>query len=201
MKVKICGITNLDDALLCSELGADALGFIFFDQSKRFIDYANAKNIIREIPTFVTKVGVFDKVNEVSHNIGLNMVQLHGDENPSDVDKINLPVIKSFRVSEKLNFPQLKLFGNCSLLLDTYSDNQLGGTGIPFDWKLIPSELRSKVILAGGISTTNIESIFNNIKPQAVDLSSSVEAFPGKKDELKLREFFKKLNHLRYKTC
>ena len=206
MRVKICGITNLDDANLCCELGADAVGFIFYEKSKRFINYESAGRIINSLPAFITKVGVFvneniDTINASAQKIGLNAVQLHGDEKPSDIDKINLPVIKSFNISEQFDFTRLKYYGNASLLLDTYSKDQLGGTGISFDWSLIPEDLQKKTILAGGVSAANIEYIFNNIKPQAVDLSSSVESFPGKKDHTKLKEFFKIFNQLRCKTC
>jgi phosphoribosylanthranilate isomerase len=207
MRVKICGITNLDDARLCCELGTDALGFIFYEKSKRFIGYDKAKKIIYELPSFVTKVGVFvnediDKINEVSRKIGLNMVQLHGDETPSDIDKISLPVIKALRINEMSDFSYSFLFfSKCKILLDTYSKTQPGGTGISFDWKLIPVDLKHKIILAGGISASNIEEVFTSIKPQAIDLSTSVETYPGKKDENKLRDFFGSLNQLRYKTC
>ncbi len=206
MRVKICGITNLDDAKLCCELGADAIGFIFYEKSKRFIDYASADEIINSLPAFITKVGVFvnerlETINNVSQKLGLNVVQLHGDEKPSDIDKINLPVIKSFNINEHFDFLQLKYYGNASLLLDTYSKEQLGGTGISFDWSLIPPDLKNKIILAGGVSAANIEYIYNNIQPQAVDLSSSVESSSGKKDRTKLKEFFKIFNQLRCKTC
>jgi phosphoribosylanthranilate isomerase len=205
MKVKICGITNLEDALLCCELGTDALGFIFYEKSKRFIDYENAKEIISKLPSFVTKVGVFvdenvDVINEASRKIGLHIAQLHGSETPSDIDRIILPVIKSLRVNKEFDFSHPFFFKHCAILLDAYSDNQFGGTGTTFDWKLIPHELKHKIILAGGISAENIEEVYANIKPQAVDLSSSVEAYPGKKDEKKLREFFNKINQIRYKS-
>lgn len=203
MRVKICGITNLEDALLSCQFGADALGFIFYEKSKRYISYEKAEEIIRQMPSFVVKVGVFvdqniHEINEVSQKIGLNTVQLHSDVSTDFVKEIKLPVIKSFRVNSGFDFSQLKNYPDCSFLLDTFSDDVLGGTGKIFNWDLIPSEWRNKIILAGGISLNNIEYIYRNINPQAVDLSSSLESFPGKKDNSKLKEFLNKVNKLRY---
>lgn len=203
MRVKICGITNIDDALLSCDLGADALGFIFYEKSKRFINYSEAEKIIQKLPSFVCKVGVFveneaKEINEISQNIGLTTVQLHGEQQLEFVEQIILPVIKSFRINNEFNFSVLDKYNKCSFLFDAYSENFLGGTGKTFDWNLIPFELRNKIILAGGISINNIEFIFKNIKPQAVDLSSSVEIKPGKKSPEKLKEFFKLVNQLRY---
>jgi phosphoribosylanthranilate isomerase len=206
MKVKICGITNLDDALLCCSLGADAIGFIFYDKSKRAITYESAKEIIAKLPPFITKVGVFvdqapEEINTLSEEIGLNVIQYHSDILPGDTKKISYPVIKVFRVSTGFNFKLLSGYTNCTFLLDTYIEETMGGTGKTFNWDNIPQELRSKIILAGGISSDNIEHIYKNIKPFAVDLSSSVESVPGKKDKNKLTEFFNKINQLRYSTC
>jgi len=204
MQVKICGITNINDALLCCKLGANALGFIFYEKSERFISYAQAMEIIKHLPPFVLKTGVFvnsssNEVNEVAVCIGLNAVQLHGDEEPDYVNKINYPVIKGFRIKNDFDYSKLEIYKNCSFLLDTYSPDNLGGTGMTFDWSIIPLKFRDKIILAGGISSENVEYIFRNVKPMAIDLSSSLESSPGKKDSYKLREFFKTVNNLRYK--
>ncbi len=203
MKVKICGITNIEDAKYCCNLGTDALGFVFYKKSKRYINYINAKDIIDKLPAFILKVGVFvnnsiEEINEISKIIGLNAVQLHGDESPEFITQINLPVIKSFRINENFDFSILDKFKTCSFLLDSYSKDDYGGTGKNFNWNLIPTHLKNKIILAGGISVENIQYIYNHIKPQAVDLSSSVEIIPGKKDFDKLKRFFKVLNNLRY---
>ncbi len=206
MKVKVCGITNLEDAKLCSRLGADALGFIFYEKSQRNICYSKTKEIIRQLPSFIVKVGVFvdqgvAEINTIAQKIGLNAVQLYGNVTQSVINEINLPVIKCFRIKNDYDFLLLNNYTNCSFMLDTYSDKALGGTGELFDWKIIPMELRDKIILAGGISNNNIEYLFNNINPAAVDLSSSLESSPGKKDTIKLKEFFYKINKLRYTTC
>ncbi|PKL82778.1 MAG: N-(5'-phosphoribosyl)anthranilate isomerase [Ignavibacteriae bacterium HGW-Ignavibacteriae-3] len=202
MKVKICGITSLEDALLCSQLGADALGFIFYKNSRRNIDYSDAGEIIAKLPPFTYKVGVFidhkyEMINNISQTLGLNAVQLYEDQ--SFISKINLPVIKCFRIKNEFNFTDLGNYTGCSFLLDTYSENEFGGTGASFDWHIIPYELRNKIILAGGISESNIEYIYNEIRPAAVDLSSSIESSPGKKDFSKLKIFLNKINKLRYK--
>lgn len=203
MRVKICGITNIADALLSCDLGADALGFIFYKKSKRFINYSSAEKIIQQLPSFVAKVGVFveneaSEINDISQKIGLTTVQLHGNQNSDFVEQINLPVIKSFHIDDKFNFSILNNYHKCTFLLDSFSKESLGGTGKTFNWNLIPLELRNKIILAGGISINNIEFIYKNIKPQAVDLSSSVEIEPGKKSHQKLKEFFELVNNLRY---
>jgi len=202
MKVKICGITNLEDALLCESQGADALGFIFFRKSKRYIKPELAKKIIMHLSPFTMKVGVFvnesaDFINETAADLNLNAVQLHGEESPDSAGKIYLPAIKSFRINNEFDFSVLKKYSNNSFLFDTYSDSDYGGTGRRFNWELIPGDIRNKIILAGGVSTDNIEDIFNYIKPAAVDLSSSLESEPGKKDKDKVEEFFKKINYLK----
>jgi phosphoribosylanthranilate isomerase len=202
LKVKICGITNVEDALLCESLGADALGFIFYKGSKRFVEPEAAEKIISELSPFSLRVGVFvnsspEEINKTAKVVKLNAVQLHGDETPGMVSEINFPVIKSFRISNGFDFSILKDFQNVSYLFDTFSEKEYGGTGKTFNWELIPGELRNKIILSGGISIENIEEIYKKIKPAAIDLSSSLESIPGKKDNRKVKEFFKKINYLR----
>lgn len=204
IRVKVCGITNLEDAKLCCHLGADALGFIFYERSKRNIDFEDALSIISDLPAFVSKVGVFvneqaDTINHIAQSVGLTHVQLHGNEDQHFISKVNHPVIKALRVNDNFDFTTLKSFSGCTILLDTFSDKEIGGTGLTFDWNKIPQSTRSKVILAGGISVKNIEEIFTKIKPQAVDISSSLESDSGRKDEKKLQEFFGVINSLRKK--
>ncbi|OGU69135.1 MAG: hypothetical protein A2499_08555 [Stygiobacter sp. RIFOXYC12_FULL_38_8] len=202
MKVKVCGITNLEDAKLCCDLGADALGFIFYEKSKRYINFEDASLIVSELPAFISKVGVFvneeaTTVNHIAQSVGLTHVQLHGNGDQHFISQINHPVIKALRVNENFDFTSLKAYSGCAILLDTFSDKEIGGTGLTFDWKTIPIEIRNKVILAGGVSEKNIEAIFYTIKPQAVDISSSLESETGKKDEAKLKNFFNIVNKLR----
>jgi phosphoribosylanthranilate isomerase len=201
MQVKICGITNIEDALLCQRLGANALGFIFYPRSTRFIPPEKAINIIRRLSVFTIKVGVFvneesEYINDMAEAIGLSAVQVHGEETLQMLEEIKFPVIKSFRVDPEFDFSQLSPYDRHTILLDTYSERELGGTGTTFNWKLIPEEIRTKIIVAGGVSGENIENIYREINPLAVDLSSSVEISPGKKDPEKLESFFNKIAQL-----
>jgi phosphoribosylanthranilate isomerase len=203
MRVKICGITNVDDALLCAELGADALGFIFYEKSRRYIEYKKAEEIIRSLPAFIAKVGVFvdqdlNEIKNISESIGLNALQLHHEILPAGLEKITSPIIRALRIKPGFDFTEVRSNIKYTYLLDTYSDKLLGGTGEPFNWEIIPVDIRSKIILAGGISIKNIVDVFEKIKPQGVDLSSSLESAPGKKDKNKLIEFFNIVNGLRY---
>ncbi|MGE5354318.1 MAG: phosphoribosylanthranilate isomerase [Acidobacteriota bacterium] len=204
MKVKVCGITNVRDAILCEAMGADMLGFIFYNKSKRFIDYSSAEEITGCLHTDTKTVGVFvnesaEAVNEAARRLNLSAVQLHGDETPDEVSKITFPVIKSFRMKEGFDFSVLDSYKNARALLDSFTGSQFGGTGISFNWEIIPDEIKKRIILAGGVSATNIGFIYNTIKPYAVDLSSSLESEPGKKDHAKVKEFFNVLNNLRTK--
>jgi len=198
MKIKICGITNLADALLCESCGADAIGFIFYVGSKRQIMPDEAAEIVSHLNPLTIKVGVFvDEnpvlINQLIKDVGLNMVQLHGGETPEDISLINVPVIKAFRVNDNFDFTVLNHYSNSYLLLDSYDKEELGGTGKTFNWQMIPEQLKSKIILAGGINSDNIDIIFQQIKPQAIDVSSSLEEYPGKKDKEKVIQFFNKI--------
>lgn len=200
MKVKICGITNIDDAKFCVDCGADALGFIFYEKSKRYIEPDIAEKLIDSLPFFVFKVGVFvneevERVNQIANELKLNAVQLHGDENLDYCEKINYPVIKAIGVDEELNH-NLEKYSNYTILLDSKDEKEYGGTGQRFNWDVIPDEYKSKIILAGGVSENNLEEIYNKIKPQTVDLSSSLEKEPGIKDHKKVKSFFRKFNKL-----
>ena len=204
MRVKICGITNIDDALLCSDLGADALGFIFYNNSKRNISVINADEIINKLPSFISKVGVFveqspSEIKSIANNIGLTAVQLHNENILLNPDEFPIRIIKALRIKPGFDFSTLQMNDKFQYLLDSHSDSMLGGTGETFDWFIIPDNIKHKIILAGGISVDNIRSVFENIKPQAVDLSSSVELEPGRKDKNKLVDFFNIVNRLRYK--
>lgn len=202
MKVKICGITNVEDAKLCSNLGADAIGFIFHKKSKRYVEPELVKKMISKLPPFLIKVGVFvnersSTVNKIADYVKLNVVQLHGDELPEYLEKIKYPTIKAFRVNDDFNFENLNDYENHSFLLDSLHLKEYGGTGLKFDWDKIPNDIKNKIILAGGISEENIEKIYNEVCPYAIDVSSSVEIEPGKKDHNKLKSLFAKINEVR----
>jgi len=139
------------------------------------------------------KIGVFvnegiGEVNRIAEFVGLNAVQLHGDESPEYASQMTHPVIKSFGIDESFNFSRVNDYRNCDILLDVKDDMLFGGTGRTFDWNLIPSDIRNKVIIAGGVSSDNIMDIYSIIHPGAVDLSSSVETSPGIKDKNKIIE-------------
>jgi phosphoribosylanthranilate isomerase len=202
MRIKICGITRLTDALLCEKEGANALGFIFYPSSKRYIVPAKVKKIVSKLGPFIDKVGVFvnesvENINKISDECGLTMVQLHGNEAPDEIRNIKVPVIKGFRVDNNFNYNQLHEYRDCFFLLDAYSDTAYGGTGKSFNWQKIPVGMISKIILAGGISVENLDQIFTDIKPAAIDLSSSIEMSPGKKDPEKVKELFKEFSKLK----
>ena len=206
LQVKICGVTNISDALLCVECGADALGFIFYEKSKRFVAIEQAAEITKQLPPFIAKVGVFvdesfDRINTTAKTVGLNYIQLHGNESSEFAKNISFPVIKAFRVDNDFDWGKIEKYKNCKILLDAFSQNEMGGTGKSFDWKLIPDGIKNKIILSGGMSIDNLEFVFNEIKPAAVDLSSSLESAPGIKDHQKVKDFFDKINRLRSKKC
>ena len=195
VRVKICGITNLDDALAAVEAGADALGFVFA-QSPRRVSPEKAREITCILPPFVCKVGVFVdddlyKVAQVQDFCGLNYVQLHGEEDVIDAQVLGLKVIKSFAMG-KGRIPKADEYPGAALLLDTYVPGLAGGSGKTFDWSLAaPLAAQRPVILAGGLNPDNVASAIETVKPFAVDVSSGVEKNPGRKDHERVSEFIK----------
>ncbi len=202
VKVKICGITNLEDALYAAECGADALGFIFYPKSPRFIEKTKAKEIISKLPPFITTVGVF--VNESMENIvntihecNINIVQLHGDETPDYCSKVPMKAIKAIRVKDEDSLKQIAEYKTSTFLLDTYSENSYGGTGKIFNWNLaIKAKGYGRIILSGGLTPDNVNEAIERVKPYGVDVSSGVEEREGKKDKIKVREFIKRVRSL-----
>ena len=198
VKIKICGITNIEDALLAAELGADALGFIFYPKSPRSVAPEAAREIIAQLPPFVASVGVFvDEaaavVEELAANVGLDWVQLHGQESPEYCRNLGRKVIKGFRIQDEDSLRRLADYQGAAqaLLLDTYKQGQVGGTGTAFDWRLAREAKKyGRIILAGGLSPENVAQAIEVAGPDAVDTASGTEAAPGKKDPAKLRAFF-----------
>jgi len=198
LKVKICGITNLEDALFATGCGADALGFIFYPKSPRSITPEKAAAIIAKLPPFITTVGVFvneeqRRIREILEKTGLKALQLHGEE-PPEACGIWTPVIKSFRVSDFVDLKLLEQYRNASaFLLDTFSKTEYGGTGRIFNWDIaVEAKALGRIILAGGLTPENIEEAVRRVRPYAVDVSSGVEAEKGKKDFIKVKEFIGK---------
>ena len=198
-KVKICGITNLDDALFAVESGADALGFVFWKKSPRFIEASAVKAIVKALPPFVSCVGVFvdeeaSCVNDIARQTGLSCVQLHGSESPEFCRGMELRVIKAFRIKKSNDIASLSGYDVSAFLLDSYSEGAPGGTGKVFDWAYaIEAKKYGKVILAGGLTPVNIEDALRKVGPYGVDVSSGVESSPGKKDRGKIKEFIQQV--------
>jgi len=198
VKVKICGITNVDDALEASELGADALGFVFYRESPRYVSPDQAKEIIQRLPPFITTVGVFVdmppiEVEEIMRHVSLDMTQLHGHESP-DAYALGRKVIKAIRVKELIDLERLQHYRVSAFLLDTYAQESFGGTGQIFNWDIaLHAKQFGKIILAGGLNPGNVEKAVQWVKPYGVDVSSGVEERKGKKDRRKMELFIKRV--------
>jgi len=202
MKVKICGITNIDDALYAAELGADALGFIFVKSSPRYIAPKAARKIIQELPPFIVPVGIFidvpqEEIIGVIEQTGIRCVQLHGNETPKQLAGFPVPVYKSFRVDSSFNPDILRRYKGSAYLLDTKIPGELGGTGQTFDWRIaVKAKEYGRIILAGGLNPANVLEAIQKVQPYAIDVNSGVESAPGKKDKNKLEQLFKTIRPL-----
>ena len=195
VKVKICGITNLEDAQAAAEAGADALGFVFYPDSPRFIDPGNARAIIAKLPVFITSVGVFvdeseDLIRRIIREGGIQILQFHGSESPVLCTRFREKVIKAIRIKDEESISEMQMYDVDTFLLDTYLDCAKGGTGKTFNWKYAEmAKKNGRIILSGGLNPSNIGNAVRKLKPYGVDVSSGVEISPGKKDHVKIREF------------
>ena len=195
VRVKVCGITNSDDAFRAVELGADALGFIFYKGSKRYIDPRDAHRIISSLPPFISSVGVFvnQTVPEIKGAVetsGVDTVQLHGDETPEFCAMLPYKLIKAVRVKDTVNSDQVELYPVRAILFDKHTDEMYGGTGTSFDWGVLKGiNISKKVILSGGLTPENVSRAIEIVKPYGVDVSTGVEDSPGKKNHMKMRKF------------
>lgn len=196
-KVKICGITNLEDAEISVKFGADALGFNFYPKSPRYITPENTREIIEKLPENILKVGVFvneslDKIAEIAEIAKLNALQLHGEETPEFAKelkaKTNLEIIKAFRVSPTFKPEEVLQYEVDAILLDAYNPKEHGGTGETFDWEIAKKvqAIFPKMYLAGGLTHENIIIVIQKLYPFAIDTCSGVESNKGKKDKVKL---------------
>ena len=201
MKVKICGITNQEDASAAVEHGVDALGFIFA-KSPRQIEPEKARAIIRSLPPLVTAVGVFvnedpTRVREIVDFCGLNLIQFHGDESPDMCSEFMPRSLKAFQIKDEASLERIKPYNGRvrAFLFDTYSKEKRGGTGKTFDWGLAVKgkELGMPVILSGGLSPTNIKEAILKVRPYAVDVNSGIEISPGKKDHGLMRQLMERI--------
>lgn len=199
MKVKICGITNAEDAIMALAAGADALGFVLYRKSPRCVEPAVVRSIVAALPPFVLTVGVF--VNEdpavvrtILDECGLALAQLHGDETAAYCQSLSRPVLKALRLRDRATFLALAEFqGRANVrgfLVDAYHEAAYGGTGQTVDWSLAAEAARAApILLAGGLTPANVGEAVRLVKPYGVDVSSGVEARPGKKDPDKVKAF------------
>lgn len=195
-KVKICGITNLQDALRAANCGADALGFVFAP-SKRQVTVDMVREITSQLPAFVTKVGVFvdedlDRVKEIMASCSLDLAQLHGAESPEYCRQLFPRVVKAFRIKDPESLDELPRYKVSGYLLDSYVEGRQGGSGVSFNWDLARDAARcGPVILGGGLHPANVWLAITMAQPYAVDVCTGVESSPGKKDPAKLADFIR----------
>jgi phosphoribosylanthranilate isomerase len=206
MKVKICGITRLQDAQQAVSLGAWAVGFIFYRKSPRYIEPEAAREIVKALPKRVRKVGVFvdssyKAITDVCRVAGVDTIQLHGSESPLLASSLGRSVIKATALRKKGDLALLKKFPHVmALLIDAYTLNEKGGTGKRANWNLaLEAKQFGKIILAGGINSKNVAKAFAEVDPWAVDLSSGVESRPGIKDSEKMKILFSAISLLKRK--
>lgn len=197
-RVKICGITRAKDAAKAVECGADAIGLVFYEDSPRAVTIDNARDIIKDLPPFISIVGLFVNpspklVASVLHRVSLNLLQFHGNEIPSDCAAYGKPYIKAIRMKDDINLPaEIEKYSTArGILLDTYDPELHGGTGRVFDWSMIPKNLKKPIILAGGLTPDNVWQAITKVNPFAVDVSGGVEAEKGIKDAEKIAAFMR----------
>ena len=197
-KVKICGMTDLRDALKAHEMGADFVGFIFFENSPRKVDPEHARVIIEDLPKNILKVGLFldqdlDSVKRIATNCHIDILQLHGEESPEYCKKLkeNFKIIKSFKVKDETSLKNVNKYKDVDhYLFDTYVKGVPGGTGKSFNWDILQGKSFDKpIFLAGGLNPKNVKEATSKVLPYAVDVASGVEKAPGKKDYKLLKEF------------
>jgi len=202
VRVKICGVTTVNDALVCAEAGADAIGLNFWSRSQRSIDLARAAEISRALPAGVMKVGVFvdaarDEIVRAIAGARLDAIQLHGDETPEDCRGFAVKVIKAIRVPPAGESPAgiADRYRVDYILLDADAGPEYGGSGRTFDWRLAAGVARGRLFLAGGLRPENVAAAVQAADPYAVDTASGVEIAPGRKDAKRVREFIDNAKH------
>lgn len=195
-RIKICGITCIEDGLNAAAAGADALGFVFYEPSPRSVDTAIAAEIIAALPPFIATVGLFvnaspSEVQKTLDTLRIDLIQFHGDESPAFCEQFSRPWIKAIRVKDAIDVSALcKQYALArGVLLDSWDKNAHGGTGTTFDWNLASGQWSKPVVLAGGLDASNVFQAIHRVRPWAVDVSSGVEQSPGRKDSVKIRRF------------
>ncbi len=199
VRVKICGITNLEDAEAALKAGCDALGFVFYKKSPRYITPQKARAIIKGLPKSAIKIGVFvnasgDAIKRIAKFCSLDILQFHGSESQEFCRKFGgYKIIKAFRVKERIDLGRALKYKTFAYLFDTFVKSSAGGTGKRFDWKLASSlgNIRQEIFLSGGLNDKNVKEAIRLVQPAWVDVCSSIEARPGKKDHKKIKKFIK----------
>ena len=195
IKIKICGITNLDDAMAAVDHGADALGFNFYRKSPRFIEPQRAAEIIAQLPPFIASVGIFvnereEKIRDTVSLACLQGIQLHGDETPEFCQRFGARVIKAFQIKDRESLKHMSHYRVSAYLLDSYREGVRGGTGETFDWHLaVVAKTFGRIILAGGLTPDNVVEAVKLVQPYGVDVAGGVEREKGVKDHAKLKKF------------
>lgn len=196
--VKICGITCVEDGLAAAHAGAHAIGVVFHPGSARCVPVARARDVVRKLPPFVTAVGLFvdaaaGEVEAVLEQVPLQLLQFHGSETPEYCARFGMPYIKAVRVKPEVDLLEYaaRYASAQGLLLDAFVEGVHGGTGLAFDWRLIPAELPLPIVLAGGLTPENVAQAVRRVRPWAVDVSSGVEREKGKKDAARIAAFIK----------
>jgi phosphoribosylanthranilate isomerase len=203
LKIKICGITNYQDALAAMDLGADLLGFNFYPKSPRYVTPQKAAHIINKLPGFIDTAGVFvnaatEQINDTIRICHLDWIQLHGDEDPEfchSFQSHNVKTMKAIRVKNQTDIEQAENFFTDAILLDAFDPQKYGGTGLTFDWNII-GHIGKRVFLAGGINPDNAAQAAK-LGVYGIDVCSGIEAEPGKKDLKKMKKLFENIQHLR----
>jgi phosphoribosylanthranilate isomerase len=199
VRVKICGITRLQDLHDACDSGADALGFVFYEKSPRHVTITAAAELVRALPPFVQSVGLFVNaapafIESVLQTVPLDLLQFHGEETPAECARFGRPYIKAIRVNQDTDLLKCAADFEAArgLLLDAYVPGVPGGTGERFDWRLIPANLPQAVVLSGGLTPENVAAAVEQVRPWAVDVSSGVEMAKGIKDAHKIAQFIAK---------
>ena len=203
VKVKICGITNYEDAVAAMDMGADLLGFNFFPKSPRFVTPEVAGDIVDRLPAFIDTSGIFvnasiDQIRETMELCPLDWAQLHGDETPEfclSLTSHNVKTMKAVRVRDEADIERARTFFTDAVLLDAFHPDKYGGTGVTFDWSVVGHSTK-RVFLAGGINPDNAAAAVK-LGVYGIDVCSGIEAEPGKKDHKKMKELFDNIRHLR----
>jgi phosphoribosylanthranilate isomerase len=201
-RVKVCGITRVEDAISAVESGADAIGFVFFEGSPRYINQEKAAEIVKVLPPFVSKIALFvnaveTEIRSVLDSVSIDLLQFHGEESPEECRRYGKPYIKVVRMHDDIDLIQLSddYADASALLLDSFVEGIQGGTGQRFDWSRVPADLNKLIILAGGLTVKNVAAAIREVSPYAVDVSGGVEIGKGIKDAVMIEEFIQEVIH------